>query len=124
MCCFIAPMTEAVIVTVANVVLQHTEKCAAPQKQAKLLRVIRKNLHALSAMLWVVTGVLIIDHVANGELTFTYPFFTAAVSSNGISQMLHEIYTVGIAMSIFVTIAWAILLLLKYNSKNSEVTNG
>ena len=64
-------------------------------------------------MLWLVTGVLIIDHAMNGELMWSYPFFTAATSPEGVSEMVREMSTVGVAMSVFITAVWAVMIIAR-----------
>ena len=69
--------------------------------------------------LWLVTGVLIIDHVMNGELMWSYPFFTAATSPEGVSEMVREMSTVGVAMSAFITSVWAVMIIArKYKAQS------
>lgn len=124
MCCFVAPMAEAIITTIATIVLEHTEKSAAQAHAQETAmdnhRPMHKRLKSLASMLWLVTGILIIDHVMNGELMMVYPFFTAATSPDGISTMMQEIFTIGVAMSAFITLVWAIREVVKF--KKSPAT--
>ena len=114
MCCFVVPMAEAVIVTAATLIMQQTqsEKLQSRNLQAAMHepQPFYKNLALLAKMLWLVTGVLVIDHAMNGELMWAYPFFTAATSPDGISTMIHEMSTIGVAMSAFITAVWAVML--------------
>lgn len=50
---------------------------------------------------------LIVDHILNGEVTWMYPFFTALETEGGGLVMLKEMLTVGVPMSVIVTVAWA-----------------
>ena len=72
-----------------------------------------------SVIVTIVTGVLIIDHVMNGELMWSYPFFTAATSPEGVSEMVREMSTVGVAMSAFITSVWAVMIIArKYKAQS------
>ncbi|OWV04911.1 MULTISPECIES: hypothetical protein [unclassified Fibrobacter] len=112
MCCFVAPMAEAIVTTVTTIVLEHTDKSA---KQAGELQVatkkqaVCKNLKVLSKMLWGGSVLLAFEHVWHGELQAFYPFLTAASSPEAMSQMWHEVATVGTSMAGLVTVAWAAL---------------
>ena len=51
---------------------------------------------------------LIVDHIINGEVTWMYPFFTALEAEGGWQTMLQEMLTVGVPMSVIVTVAWTV----------------
>ena len=112
MCCFIAPMAEAIVTTVTTIVLEQTDKSA---QQANALQVatkkqaICKNLKVLSKMLWGGTVLLAFEHAWHGEIQAFYPFLTAASSPESLSEMWHEVATVGTSMAGLVTVAWAAL---------------
>lgn len=116
MCCFVAPMAEAIVTTVTTIVLEHTDKSA---KQAGELQVatkkqtVCKNLKVLSKMLWGGSVLLAFEHVWHGELQAFYPFLTAASSPEAMSQMWQEVATVGTSMAGVVTVAWAALMAVR-----------
>ena len=95
--------------------------------QALVTRAVRKTntkstnpwfteLPKLELMLWGGTLMLVIDHIISGEVTFAYPFFTALASEGGLSMMLHEMLTTGLAMSVAVTLIYvARVLYLNYS---------
>ena len=56
---------------------------------------------------------LVVDHVINGELTWRFPFFTALDQAGGGAVMLREMLTVGLPMSIVLTIVWAAYAVVK-----------
>jgi len=56
---------------------------------------------------------LIVDHILNGELSWYFPFFTALEVEGGGAVMLREIVTVGIPMSVVITLVWAVWCYLK-----------
>ena len=84
MACFIVPLVQAVATTV-----------------------YRKR------MLWGGTLMLIVDHVINGELTWRFPFFTALDQAGGGLVMLREMLTVGVPMSLVLTLAWLVWALAR-----------
>lgn len=116
MCCFIAPMAEAIVTTVTTIVLEQTDKSvqqnnalqAATKKQT-----ICKNLKVLSKMLWGGSVLLAFEHVWHGELQAFYPFLTAASSPDSLSEMWHEVATVGASMAGLVTVAWGALMVVR-----------
>ena len=108
MSCFVVPLTEAVLTTLTTVVIEHT--CKKETEKTILRETVVKEVKLLSKMLWLVTGALIVDHILNGELMASYPFFTAATSPEGIATMIEEISTVGVAIAAFTTLVWGILV--------------
>lgn len=111
MACFLAPLAEAVVVTVIRII----------NKQPKT--VLGNQLPALEKMLWGGTLMLIVDHVINGELTWKFPFFTALNELEGAQVMLREILVVGVPMAAALTVAWIIWALLKESKKPLNQTN-
>ena len=97
MACFIVPLTQALATT-------------AYRKRAALSNdtFIGRNLRSLELMLWGGSIMLIVDHILNGELTWYFPFFTALEVEGGGAVMLREIVTVGIPMSLVITLGWAL----------------
>ena len=97
MACFIVPLTQALVTT-------------AYRKRAALSNdtFIGRNLRSLELMLWGGSIMLIVDHILNGELTWVFPFFTALQTEGGGAVMLREIVTVGIPMSLVITLGWAL----------------
>ena len=64
-------------------------------------------------MLWGGSLMLILDHIINGEVTWRYPFFTALELEGGGLVMLREMLTVGVPMSVLVTLVWLAWCYLK-----------
>ena len=81
MSCFIVPMAQAV----ATTIYRKTHKNSTA------------NLDSLEKMLWGGTIMLIVDHIANGEMIFN----------------LKEMLTVGVPMSISITVVWALYVAVK-----------
>ncbi|MBO4465113.1 MAG: hypothetical protein J5748_00345 [Bacteroidales bacterium] len=101
MACFIAPLVEAIAVTVIRKV-NHQPKT-----------ILGRQLPALEKMLWGGTLMLVVDHIINGELTWKFPFFTALNELEGAQVMLREILVVGVPMALALTLAWGIYALIK-----------
>jgi len=66
---------------------------------------------------------LIVDHIINGEVTWRYPFFTALEQSGGINVMLKEMLTVGLPMSVVLTLVWIGYALLKERKLKLKIVN-
>jgi hypothetical protein len=100
MACFVVPLVQAIATS-------------ALRKWGKKDGFIGRNLASLELMLWGGTVMLIVDHVINGELTWKFPFFTALGETGGGAVMLREMLTVGLPMSIIITLVWAIYAFVK-----------
>lgn len=105
MACFIVPLTQAIATTAYR---KHMERKALAGNQPQMQHPLNKYLVTLEKMLWGGSLMLIVDHIINGEVTWIYPFFTALKIEGGWQTMLHEMLTVGIPMSVIVTVAWAV----------------
>ena len=103
MACFVVPLVQAVATTIYRKTSKVSDHDSA----------LKRNVPALEKMLWGATIVLIVDHVINGELTWRFPFFTALGETGGWEVMLREMLTVGIPMSLILTLIWAVWALLK-----------
>ncbi|MBQ0123139.1 MAG: hypothetical protein KBS38_05955 [Bacteroidales bacterium] len=87
MSCFIVPLAQAVATTISRRATKNSNDS-----------VWKAQLPSLEKMLWGGSLVLIVDHIAHGEL-FTFS--------------LKEMLTVGIPMSLVVTLVWTIMVVLK-----------
>ena len=101
MACFIVPLTQAVATTVYRVCTKQTDTF------------VGRNLKTLELMLWGGTIMLLVDHIINGEVTWRYPFFTALTETGGAEVMLREMLTVGLPMSVVLTLVWIGYALIK-----------
>jgi hypothetical protein len=96
MACFLVPVGEAIVTTIAQRVMDKK-------------RVERIKLKWLNLMLWGGVVLLAIDHIWYGEM----------IPAN-ISAMIHEMATLGVAMCIAITSVWMVLVvLLKLSTKES-----
>ena len=113
MCCFLVPLTEAIATSAYRKIneksLEHTESA------------LKRNVPALEKMLWGGTLMLMVDHAINGELSLSFPFFTALTAEGGFAVMLHEMLTVGVPMALVLTAAWAIYALVKERKTTRKV---
>jgi len=105
MACFIAPMTVAVITA-------STKKKVDP----------KYHLEWLNTMLWGGVIMLIVEHVAHGEVVPFPPFLTAMNNPADIPVMLGEIATIGTAMSLAIIATWAVMVVVA-NKAEKMLTN-
>ena len=110
MSCFVVPLVEAIVVS------------ACRKRAVQSARPVWRELPALEKMLWGGTLMLIVDHVINGELTWRFPFFTALEVEGGWQVMLREMLTVGVPMSLVLTIVWIIYAFVRESRKSVKTT--
>ena len=120
MACFLVPGTEAVVVTAVALILRKYEldhapakvmgdTAAAPEKKTGFAR----KLFWLAGLLWGGVALLAFEHLWHGEVIPTFPFLTAATEGPAaVSEMLHEMFTVGVTMAILVTVIWAVMVIV------------
>lgn len=134
MACFLVPTAEAVVTTIAAKVIKSKEKTPqaveiqlggaddAAKKDtvsshaAHIVSVAKKDTAAkipfsrklgwLNGMLWGGSALLAFEHVWHGEVVPWFPFLTAAGNAADTAEMLHEMATAGVAMSVLVTAVW------------------
>lgn len=73
---------------------------------------VSRKLSWLRNLLWGGVLLLAFEHLWHGELTPYFPFLTGASNAEDTATMLHEMATVGVAMSLLVTAVWGIMLLV------------
>jgi hypothetical protein len=105
MACFIVPLTQAI----ATTVYRKTQERKPTANHSPL----SAHLASLETMLYGGSLMLIVDHIISGEVTWMYPFFTALETEGGGMVMLREMLTVGLPMSVLVTVIWAVWSYLK-----------
>ncbi|HDN51490.1 MAG: hypothetical protein DRN21_04720 [Thermoplasmata archaeon] len=99
MACFLVPGTEAVVTTAV-------QKVIGKERAEKL------KLGWLNTMLWGGVLLLAVEHIWHGEVVLWPPFLTAMNNPADIAPMVHEMVTVGAAMTIAITLAWIVLVAL------------
>lgn len=126
MACFLVPMAEAIVVSVAIIIIDSKErktfdkeiiiKGLSDSSQIKSHNTLqtglnlRRKLSWLNNLLWGGVLLLALEHLWHGEIILWPPFLTAMNNPDDIIPMLHEIATVGTSMAVFVTIVWAIMV--------------
>ena len=120
MACFLAPAAEAVITTVITKRVKSKEKKENDSSKPKF----SEKLRWLNWMLWGGSGLLAFEHIWHGEVVPWFPFLTKAADASDRSEMLMEIATNGVAMSLLVTLVWGVMVLvtgrLEKLSRNDE----
>ena len=119
MACFLVPMTEAIVTTIAQKVIEKKEKKAGVQTVTSAdgftmeKTSFSKKLGWLNKMLWGGSVLLAFEHVWHGEVVPYFPFLTAAGEGpEAVSEMLHEMATAGVCMAAIVTVVWIGMLLV------------
>lgn len=132
MACFLAPATEAIVVSAAahhnRKVSKNNSSESKQQESVTFSSYLVQKLQWLSTLLWGGSFLLLIEHIWHGEIVPWFPFLTALNNPNDISPMLTEIATVGTAMALTVTFTWFIAvavcyMALKKQSDKSIVTD-
>ena len=125
--CFVAPVTEAIVVTAAALIVKHKEKKNADNMQGiakeEKKDTISTRLLRLSKLLFGGGILLIFEHIWHGEVIPYFPFFTAAEEgSEAVNEMLHEIATTGILMAVLCTLVWGVVEIIRYklDKKNEK----
>lgn len=106
MACFIVPLVQAVATSIYR-------KSAGKSISDPSAGALKRNIPALEKMLWGGSVMLVVDHIINGELTWRFPFFTALGVEGGVASMLREMLTVGLPMSVVLTLVWVVYALVR-----------
>ncbi len=114
MACFVVPAAEAIVVTAAFIAAKKKEqKIEAPKladgskfdsNDVKITW--SKRLSWLMGLLWGGVLLLAFEHFWHGEVVPFPPFLTAMGSPEDTREMLHEMATVGVSMTVTVTAVW------------------
>ncbi len=125
--CFVAPVTEAIVVTAAAFIVKHKEKKNADKMQSMAKEekkdTISTRLLRLSKLLFGGGILLIFEHIWHGEVIPYFPFFTRATEgSEAVNEMLYEISTTGILMAFLCTLVWGVIEIIRYklDKKNEK----
>ena len=79
MSCFLVPLTEAIA---TSAYCQINKKSIEKSESA-----LKRHVPALEKMLWGGSLMLMVDHAINGELSLSFPFFTALSTEGGFSAL-------------------------------------
>ncbi|MGN1411899.1 MAG: hypothetical protein ACI4WH_05235 [Oscillospiraceae bacterium] len=117
MACFLIPTTEAIISTVTTKIIEKNEKKNNNKPN------FSKKIKWLSNMLWGGSSLLAFEHIWHGEVTPWFPFLTAMNNTEDTANMLHEMSTVGVSMSLVVTAVWIVMVLVSSSleKKSKEI---
>ncbi|MBS7616572.1 hypothetical protein KEJ45_05185 [Candidatus Bathyarchaeota archaeon] len=96
MACFLVPMILAIITSTIQKTARNTAQ--------------KLKLWLLNALLWGGVILLTVEHVWHGEVTPWPPYLTAMSNPADIPIMLHEMSTIGTAMSVVTLCTWAATL--------------
>lgn len=116
MACFVVPVAEAVVATVAVKILQSKAQKAeaikfsnsneASPELEEVKTPFYKKLKWLTKLLWGGSFLLAFEHLWHGEIVPYFPFLSATANPADTAQMLHEMTTVGVLMAAAVTVVW------------------
>ncbi|MBO4229737.1 MAG: hypothetical protein J5938_05260 [Clostridia bacterium] len=118
MACFLVPVTEAIVTTIATKIIEKREKepesvslsTGGESAETAVKIPFSRKLKWLNGLLWGGSALLAFEHVWHGEVVPWFPFLTAAADPADAAEMLHEMATAGVAMAAFVTVVWLVLL--------------
>ncbi len=102
MACFTACVAQGYAVHLLRKHLKKTHKA----------EFLEQKLQSLQTMLFGGSALLLLEHIWHGEISYVFPFFTKATTTEGFYEMLNEIMTVGVGMDIMVTSIWALAVAL------------
>lgn len=120
MACFLVPAAEAVITTAVYCGMKSKEKKVAladvkydrsqfesGERSEKIGKIpFTRKLRWLNNMLWGGSALLAFEHLWHGELVPWFPFITKAANPADAAEMLQELSTAGVAMSVIITAVW------------------
>ena len=131
MACFLAPMAQAIVV---SVIKKNAEKKEAVAEQSRPENVtaetqtrggipLSRKLGWLTKMLWGGVFLLAIEHIWHGEVVLWPPFLTAMNNPAEVQPMLMEIVSVGGTMMVLVTTIWvAMVVVADHLERKASVT--
>lgn len=127
MACFVVPMTEAVVTTVAQRIMKAHEKEEKLSPDMDCAEGVNKipfsvKLGWLNRLLWGGSALLAFEHLWHGEIVPFFPFLTA-VADGEVSGMLAEMSTTGVMMAVLVTVVWVGMLLVSSAMEKHMLNN-
>ena len=112
MACFIVPATEAVITTIATKVIksrevaEEAEKIISDEINNEMTKIkFSHKLGWLNKLLWGGSALLAFEHLWHGEIVPFFPFLTAVKNGQTVN-MLSEMSSNGVMMTMLVTTVW------------------
>ncbi|SFK12994.1 hypothetical protein [Succinivibrio dextrinosolvens] len=98
MACFTACVAQGCAVHLLRKYLKKTNKAET----------LENRLQSLQNMLFGGSALLLLEHIWHGEISYVFPFFTKATTTEGIHEIFEEIMTVGVGMDVIVTSMWGL----------------
>ena len=129
MACFLAPMTEGIVVSILQKRAKKKEAQGVPPVSIKTGSFHEEAGHSLSAskklgwlknLLFGGSFLLGIEHLWHGEVIPYPPFLSALSSPDEIAPMIKEISTVGVTMAVVITLVWRIATLVIEKSRETN----
>lgn len=125
MACFIVPLVEGVAVSVGekiaeNVKNKNKKENDTNESNINEITLFKGKTKSLKAMLYGGSALLALEHLWHGEITLTFPFLTAAKDLDSTIEMLKEMGTSGVMMSLLVTFAWVVMCSISYYKKKKD----
>lgn len=108
MACFVVPAVEAAVTTIITKKIEKKEKTEARKNSVSMG--FSRKLKWLNNMLWGGSALLAFEHLWHGEIVPWFPFLTNAVNPVNRAEMLHEMATAGVSMTLLVTAVWAAIV--------------
>lgn len=111
MACFSAPLMESLVVKAVEVHERKKETAleASGQELPTPAIPLSRKLKWLTNLLWGGSALLLFEHIWHGEIVPWYPFLTAMLNPADTTEMLTEIATVGVSMSVLITGVWVVM---------------
>ena len=101
MACFVVPLAEALIISAvkAGINKSYAKETVSDAEKTLKLEKMNTRVGILEKLLYGGCFLLMIEHIYHGEILFNIA---------DLPEVLHEMATVGVTMSILVTAVWAI----------------
>ncbi len=112
MACFLVPAAEAVVATVVEKTVEKKEEVKTStdvQEEETPTIPLSRKLKWLTYMLWGGAILLAFEHIWHGEVVPWFPFLTAMSNPSDMSEMFHEMATVGVCMAALITLVWIVM---------------
>lgn len=110
MACFVVPAVEAVVTTFITKKVEKKERSEAQENSVNVTTGFSRKLKWLNNMLWGGSALLAFEHLWHGEIVPWFPFLTNAVDPVNRAEMIHEMATTGVSMTLLVTAVWAVIV--------------
>ncbi len=126
MACFLVPTAEGIVSTIVTKKMKEKEHKAVENNSSK--EIVKKipfseKLSWLNKMLFGGAALLAFEHVWHGEVVPFFPFLTAMKDPEEMTQMFHEMGTVGVTMAGIITLVWIGMVAVTNAMQNAVESN-